>query len=499
MISRTAPPGGKGGLMDDAYRNMLDMFSTELTKETAENFAELQKTANDFSKIETAEDLSKLVDKAGRKSLDDFADALERMRKAGAPPTALEEYLRQMQDKGIRASDELIGAAGDAAAIRSGALPGEKLVGTIKKFDSAMAAETRLKADLRAQGIKVDDVGNKVFKEVFEDYAEQLRRQRLEGFLNRAPTSTRTPAQRAATGRMMGRILRFLRYLGVTLGIVSLVLLAKEVGEDYERGDMKAVIVKLSAAGFGALASGLAYTAGIAVAGTGVGIVKGGLIIAGAAGIGIGVEEGIRRGFLGSPEQSSVESVIPSTSMLPPLPPTGTLGTGAQAYGAPRAGGTRRHAGVDFDPADDKNSKFYSRIGGEVIYAGNAGGGYGNVVDIYNAELGFTERIAEGNKIHVKKGDIVKPGTLVQSGSEMTGVFHYEIRKGRAGHSGAFEGTIDPLKFLEKLKSNGNQASIKTSPSSLISNAGLNQSTTYSSAGMFVRREVNNIFIPVPA
>ena len=53
LISRTAPPGGKGGLMDDAYRNMLDMFSTELTKETAENFAELQKTANDFSKIET--------------------------------------------------------------------------------------------------------------------------------------------------------------------------------------------------------------------------------------------------------------------------------------------------------------------------------------------------------------------------------------------------------------------------------------------------------------
>ena len=84
MISRTAPPGGKGGLMDDAYRNMLDMFSTELTKETAENFAELQKTANDFSKIKREklpEDLRKLVDKAGRKSLDDFADALERMNK----------------------------------------------------------------------------------------------------------------------------------------------------------------------------------------------------------------------------------------------------------------------------------------------------------------------------------------------------------------------------------------------------------------------------------
>ena len=200
-----------------------------------------------------------------------------------------------------------------------------------------------------------------------------------------------------------------------------------------------------------------------------------------------------------------VDTTLPSTSkisspsVLPPLPPTGTLGTGAQAYGASRDGGKRRHAGVDFDPANDKNSKFYSRIGGEVIYAANAGGGYGNVVDIYNAELGVTERIAEGDRIHVKKGDIVKPGTLVQSGSTMTGVFHYEIRKGIAGHSGAFEGTLDPLKFLEKLKSNGNQASIKTSPSSLISSAGLNQSTTYSSAGMSVRREVNNIFVPIAA
>ena len=200
-----------------------------------------------------------------------------------------------------------------------------------------------------------------------------------------------------------------------------------------------------------------------------------------------------------------VDTTLPSTpkisspSVLPPLPPTGTLGTGAQAYGASRDGGKRRHAGVDFDPANDKNSKFYSRIGGEVIYAANAGGGYGNVVDIYNAELGVTERIAEGDRIHVKKGDIVKPGTLVQSGSSMTGVFHYEIRKGRAGHSGAFEGTLDPLKFLEKLKSNGNQASIKTSPSSLISSAGLNQSTTYSSGGIAVRREVNNILIPINA
>ena len=85
---------------------------------------------------------------------------------------------------------------------------------------------------------------------------------------------------------------------------------------------------------------------------------------------------------------------------------------------------------VDFDPADDKKVSSFQGSVVRLSMLKNAGGGYGNVVDIYNAELGVTERIAEGNKIHVKKGDIVKPGTLVQSGSEMTGVFHYEIRKG---------------------------------------------------------------------
>jgi len=187
-------------------------------------------------------------------------------------------------------------------------------------------------------------------------------------------------------------------------------------------------------------------------------------------------------------------------SSMPSLPPTGTLGTGAQAYGAPRDGGARKHAGVDFDPSDDKNSKFYSRIGGEVIFARNVGGGYGNVVDIFNSELGFTERIAEGNTIHVKEGDIVKPGTLVQSGSEKTGVFHYEIRKGRAGESGSFAGTVDPLQFLEKLMKNSQlQSSIQSSSSSLISSAGLDQSTTYSSGGIAIKREVNNILIPINA
>ena len=144
-------------------------------------------------------------------------------------------------------------------------------------------------------------------------------------------------------------------------------------------------------------------------------------------------------------------SVIDQSS-LPALPPTGTGGSSlaaAQQYGASRDGGNRRHAGQDFDAPP--NGTFYSRIGGEVLYAANAGGGYGNVVDIYNEQLGVTERIAEGDRNLVSQGDMVQAGTPVQKGTNQTGVFHYEIRKGKAGASGSFEGTMDPIKFLNNL------------------------------------------------
>ena len=137
-------------------------------------------------------------------------------------------------------------------------------------------------------------------------------------------------------------------------------------------------------------------------------------------------------------------------SQLPPLPQTNTLS--GQQYGAHRRGG-RKHAGVDFDAGP--NDKFYSRIGGYVIYAANAGGGYGNVVDVYNSDLGVTERIAEGDVNLVKVGDVIRPGTPVQKGTSQTGVFHYEIRRGRSGASGSFAGTLDPTKFLASLDRKG--------------------------------------------
>ena len=146
-------------------------------------------------------------------------------------------------------------------------------------------------------------------------------------------------------------------------------------------------------------------------------------------------------------------SVVDQSS-LPALPPTGTGGASlaaAQQYGASRNGGNRRHAGQDFDAPPD--GTFYSRIGGEVIYSANAGGGYGNVVDIYNEQLGVTERIAEGDRNLVNQGDMVQAGTPVQQGTAQTGVFHYEIRKGKAGASGSFQGTMDPVAFLNNLPS----------------------------------------------
>lgn len=146
-------------------------------------------------------------------------------------------------------------------------------------------------------------------------------------------------------------------------------------------------------------------------------------------------------------------------SSLPPLPMTRTYR--GQSWGAPREG-TRKHAGTDFDISG--NETFYSRIGGVVTFAGDTGGaggtgtGYGNVVEVYNKDLGVTERIAEGREILVKEGQYVNAGDpvvrgedLMPNGQPRTGVIHYEIRKGKAGPSGSFSGTMDPVDFLRSL------------------------------------------------
>lgn len=147
------------------------------------------------------------------------------------------------------------------------------------------------------------------------------------------------------------------------------------------------------------------------------------------------------------PQTPAVPGSSPSQKGLPPLPKTGTGSpslAASQQYGASRRGG-RKHAGVDFDAGP--NDSFYSRIGGEVTNVDYDPSGYFNYVDIYNSQLGVTERIAEGDTILVRKGQKVSPGTPVAKGTNTTGVFHYEIRKGKATTFG-FAGTLDPLAFL---------------------------------------------------
>lgn len=147
---------------------------------------------------------------------------------------------------------------------------------------------------------------------------------------------------------------------------------------------------------------------------------------------------------------ASVTPTVPLQAGLPALPPTGVdpVYGAAQMYGYDRGG--RKHAGQDFDAGP--NDFFYSRIGGEVMRVLHDPGGYGHYVDIYNSQLNVTERVAEGDRTLVKVGQKISAGTPVQQGTHQTGVFHYEIRKGKAETYG-FSGTVNPLTFLNNLKS----------------------------------------------
>lgn len=154
-------------------------------------------------------------------------------------------------------------------------------------------------------------------------------------------------------------------------------------------------------------------------------------------------------------------STIIDQKNLPKLPPTGHWA--GQKYGAGRDDDgdgipDRYHAGQDYD-ISGPNELFYSRLGGVVTHAGNVGGGYGNVVDIYNKEHNVTERIAEGANIlpGIKVGSNVAAGQAVVQGENVSlgGVIHYEIRKGKfkygeAGSTG-FNNTVDPVEFLNDL------------------------------------------------
>ena len=151
---------------------------------------------------------------------------------------------------------------------------------------------------------------------------------------------------------------------------------------------------------------------------------------------------------------ATLETSRPGSGIVPVQPikefRTGTRA--AQEYGASRDNGNRRHAGQDFDITQGIDDEFQSFIGGVVTRVGNDPGGYGHYIDVYNAELGVVERIAEGAELLVGVGDTISPGQIVTRGESNTGVIHYEIRYDlNAQKQGGFgyEGTHDPIEFLE--------------------------------------------------
>lgn len=130
-------------------------------------------------------------------------------------------------------------------------------------------------------------------------------------------------------------------------------------------------------------------------------------------------------------------------------------------YGAPRSGGRRRHAGVDF--GTNGNEMSVAIVPG-IAYIRNQtnsdGSGYGGFVDIVG-DNGYVYRYAHQGGFRVKDGQRVDAGTILSlSDGSGTGDphLHFEVHKGvnfdsngnyvpKYGHSN----TIDPIDHLKQL------------------------------------------------
>jgi muramidase (phage lysozyme) len=146
---------------------------------------------------------------------------------------------------------------------------------------------------------------------------------------------------------------------------------------------------------------------------------------------------------------SAIQNYTTMQTMPSSIPPLGRLG-----FKAYRDRGSKGlHAGIDIDPADDKNAIVYARLGGILEFWGYDDGGYYDYIDIYNKELNLVERIAEFDTylIPKQKGYKIYPGQPVGKGCTKTGVFHYEIRRspGKYLRTLGMKMTISPLDYLK--------------------------------------------------
>ena len=98
------------------------------------------------------------------------------------------------------------------------------------------------------------------------------------------------------------------RFVGRTLRLLGLFMLAREVEQDLRNGDVNAAVVKLTAYGLGWLVTSAGLLAGSALGISGVGTVAGVAVLAGSIGAGAGTEALIRKSFLKEEKESDSTS-----------------------------------------------------------------------------------------------------------------------------------------------------------------------------------------------
>ena len=98
------------------------------------------------------------------------------------------------------------------------------------------------------------------------------------------------------------------RFVGRSLRLLGLFMLAREIEQDLRNGDVNAAVIKLSAYGLGWLVTSAGLLAGSALGISGVGTVAGVALLAGSIGAGAGTEALIRKSFLKEEKEKESDS-----------------------------------------------------------------------------------------------------------------------------------------------------------------------------------------------
>ncbi len=150
--------------------------------------------------------------------------------------------------------------------------------------------------------------------------------------VNAVPTTSNIGLLRKIPFRNVAKVLR----------VIGLGFLIAELKADWDRGDTRAVIAKLTAFGAGWLVTTLGLAAGGAMSVTGVGTVPGVAVLLGSAGAGAVTDHYVRKMLLGDGSQSAVvqqnQNVVQSTKVTSP-PLTSSTNTGNIQFLDLRGGG----------------------------------------------------------------------------------------------------------------------------------------------------------------